>query len=169
MADETAPFNPGYIVIGKTRTIIWRRITKSREHPIVIYDPDAKPQLKSVSGPRPTSNYSYQDHGKGSGGSYKLIPSWLLPRINQRTFGSTGAVNERPSCRLPRQSRSAQFACAQQSVACSNSVRSDQQRTQQRGAIKLINSGLDDQTTEFDLAPRVSFPGAINHLTILQF
>ena len=84
MADETAPFNPGYIVIGKTRTIIWRRITKSREHPIVIYDPDAKPQLKSVSGPRPTSNYSYQDHGKGSGGSYKLIPSWLSPRINQK-------------------------------------------------------------------------------------
>ena len=83
MLKRTVPNQPAYAVIGKTRTLIWEHGLDSHEHPYVIYDPRARPQFRSASGPRLTSNYDTRDLSSGSRARFGLIASWLKPGLDE--------------------------------------------------------------------------------------
>lgn len=83
MLKRTVPNQPAYAVIGKTRTLIWEHGLDSHEHPYVIYDPRARPQFRSASGPRLTSNYDTRDLSSGSRARFGVIASWLKPGLDE--------------------------------------------------------------------------------------
>ena len=83
MLKRTVPTHAAYVVIGKTRTLIWEHGLDSREHPHVIYDPRAKPNFKSSKGPRSTSNYDLRDQSFGSKARFHLIAGWLKPGLDE--------------------------------------------------------------------------------------
>lgn len=83
MSHTHKPNHPGYVVIGKTRTLTWDHVKKSHEHPFVIYDPDSKPHIKGFAGQKSTSHYSHETLSRTSGFTYNVIASWLFPGIDQ--------------------------------------------------------------------------------------
>lgn len=84
MHESDSRTRPGFVEIGKTRTHIWEEIGQVHARPFVIYDPNSRPQLRSTSSPRSTSNYDMHEANKSSGGKFRLVPAWLMPRLDER-------------------------------------------------------------------------------------
>ena len=89
---RSSPSHPGYVAIGKTRTLFWEHIYNSREKPFVLYDPSSRPRFSSVSGVSGKSSYA---SGLGSSSSYDaghfsteskarfhLLAGWMKPALN---------------------------------------------------------------------------------------
>lgn len=84
MHESGSPMLPGFVEIGKTRTRIWEEIAQDRARPFVIYDPKSRPQLRTTSSPRSTSNYDVHEVNESSGERFRLFPGWLMPSLDER-------------------------------------------------------------------------------------
>lgn len=83
MLKRKVPTDAAYAVIGKTKTLIWEHGLDSHQHPHVIYDPRARPKVRSSSSPKFTSNYDSQDFSAGSRAKFGLIACWLKPGLDE--------------------------------------------------------------------------------------
>lgn len=72
----------GYVVIGKTRTLIWNEDSEAATTPFAIYDPKSRPQLGSTSGPRLTSNYDLRDTSRNPKGRFRFLSGWMRPSLD---------------------------------------------------------------------------------------
>ena len=69
---ETQTEKMGFVVIGKTRTLIWGKKRAGTRKPLALYDPHSRPAL---------GNYA---HAAGPLGRFSLIPGWGRPNLDAR-------------------------------------------------------------------------------------
>ena len=67
---ETQTEKMGFVVIGKTRTLIWGKKRAGTRKPLALYDPYSRPSLGS--------------YAQGPLGRFSLIPGWMRPNLDAR-------------------------------------------------------------------------------------
>ena len=81
---ETEREKMGFVVIGKTRTLIWGKKRAVTRKPLALYDPHSRPALGNYAHSKATSNYDSRDYAAGPLGRFSLIPGWMRPNLDAR-------------------------------------------------------------------------------------
>jgi len=74
----------GFIVIGKTRTLIWGQKKLLSQKPHALYDPYSRPRSKNQSHAQTTSNYDCRDYSASSQLHFRVLSGWMRPHLDER-------------------------------------------------------------------------------------